>query len=239
MGNKVRNFIVKNATWLLGGANLIFFIFGIVILATSDIKSDDMSYYFATTMDVNANVDFMTFCGIATIVTSLVGLAIVFRPEYRKMLIVYMALILVLGFMQIIIGIYMRTRDCDLIEPGWRTTTAYYNRLRQDFKFNYKCCGFKVWHDDYYLDVDDLNYLSDSRVLADHTDGCYVNMNMPGTNVPCYQKCTEVFEDLTYGPVVGVLVVGVLELIAGGLVVLMILREKAVNDPTTSGFYFG
>lgn len=241
MGNKVRNFLVKNATILLGVFNFVFFIFGIVILATSAIKDEKMSEFFVDILDVNATVDFMTFCGATTIVAAFAGLIIVWKPEYRKLLVFYMALLLILGFMQIVIGGYMNGRSCSELSDSWFTTTAYYNRLRQDFKYDYKCCGFQTWNDDYQLDIDDQSYLIDvvdGRVPVGSTPGCYIDINKPNSEIPCMQKCDEVFYDLTGQLVEAVIGIGVIELVAGILVILMILREKNNSDPTTSAYYF-
>lgn len=243
MGNKARNFIVKNATIILFILNFAFFGFSIWMITSvqdSNKAMEDPSYplYFRDNLDLAVMNDFIMFCGITVLVSSLAGLVIVFKPSFRKLLIFYMGLLLLLGFLQIIVGGYMNSRECEELRETWFTTTGYYNRARQDFKYYKQCCGFDSWNDDFFLDQDDKDYLEDERVRPNDTPGCFIDINQPNTETACKQVCDEQFKKLTSDTVTASVTIGVFQLFSGILVCSIICREKRRADPTTSAFYF-
>lgn len=243
MGNKVRNFIVSNATVFLIIFNIVFFVFGIIMIvnvkeANTRMEAPEFPYFFRVNLNLQPVNDFIEFCGIALLIASLAGFVIVLLPQARRVLLLYMTLVLTLGFLQIIVGGYTNNRDCAEIEAQWFTTTGFYNRQRQDFKFYNKCCGFNVWNDDFVLDQDDLSYLADPRVKSTDTPGCYININDPNTETACGPVCNKKFKDETQAVVDSCIAVGVIQLLAGIVVVSMIWHEKKRQDPTTSDYYF-
>lgn len=241
MGNKVRDFLVGNAQRFLIAINLTFLIFGIVTVAQSNgtiMNADEQSPLLADNLNVTALAQFGLFAGIVLIISSLAGFVTVVKTELRKLLVVYMGLLFLLGFAEVVVGGYMNGRDCAEIKDLWFTNTAFYAGVRRDFKKEHQCCGFDAWNDDYFLDQDDIAYRRDPDLPADATPGCYVNINVPGSDVTCQEKCNEAFDELAGGAISATIGFGVIQLLAGGLVTVIILREKRLADPTTSDFYF-
>lgn len=90
------------------------------------------------------------FTGWSTVVMAAMGLLASYK-QWRKLTVVYCAVLLILSFMLMGAGSTLNNKDAEMLRIPWEDTTLKGNNNRAQFMENFQCCGFDRNTDSYQL----------------------------------------------------------------------------------------